>query len=385
MNENKKVIPYRIKQARITRGYSMAELAELVGVTKQAISQYEQGKHEPNSTILNNLISILKYPYTFFYKPLPETQNASSAVFFRSRKTASKKDLNASRERIELFREITDYLSSYVDFPVVNIPKIDYLDQTEVLDHDEIEQYTEELRSYWQLGNQQIDNLINVIQKNGILVSKMPIKVKKIDALSVWYESIPYIFVNDHNISNARMRFNLAHELGHLLMHSDHFQDEELDEKKIIDDKLEAEANSFAAALLLPKDAFSKDIYSTSIDHFIQLKRKWKVSISAMINRCDSLGLLSDNQLKYLKDQMTRRVYWHKEPFDNEMPVEKPFAHRQAVTLLMKNNLLTPSQFVHDVGCFPEELESYCFLEKGTLALNNDSNLIQLKPRLQIV
>lgn len=72
-----------------------------------------------------------------------------------------------------------------------------------------------------------------------------------------------------------------------------------------------------------------------------------------MINRCDSLGLLSDNQLKYLKDQMTRRVYWHKEPLDNEMPVEKPFAHKQAVTLLMKNNLLTPSQFVHDVGFFP--------------------------------
>ncbi|WKY44198.1 XRE family transcriptional regulator [Eubacteriaceae bacterium ES2] len=385
MNDNKKVVPYRIRQARVSRGYSMSDLAELTGVTKQAISQYEQGKHEPNQTVLNNLIAILKYPYTFFYKPLPETNNSSSAVFFRSRKTAKKKDLNAAREKIEIFREITDYLSDFVDFPGINIPKIDYFEQYDALDLDKIEEYAQSLRSFWQLGNQPIDNLINAIQKNGILVSKMQINAKKVDAFSVWYESMPYIFINDNNPSNARIRFSLAHELGHLILHSDHFLEDELDEGKVIDEKLEQEANDFASALLLPKETFSKDVYSTSIDHFIQLKRKWKVSISAMIHRCDSLGLLNDNQIKYLKDQMTRRVYWRKEPFDNEMPVEKPFAHKQAVTLLLDNNLLTPSQFVHDVGCFPEELESYCFLDKGTLAINNDSNVIQLKPRLQII
>lgn len=69
----------------------------------------------------------------------------------------------------------------------------------------------------------------------------------------------------------------------------------------------------------MPKESFSKDVFSSSIDHFIQLKRKWKASISSMIYRCDALGILSDNQIKYLKDQMTRRVYWRKEPLDNEI------------------------------------------------------------------
>lgn len=44
MNDERKVIPYRIKQARVSRGLSMVELSELVSVSKQAISQYEMGK-----------------------------------------------------------------------------------------------------------------------------------------------------------------------------------------------------------------------------------------------------------------------------------------------------------------------------------------------------
>lgn len=44
MDNERKVIPYRIKQARVSRGLSMVELSELVSVSKQAISQYEMGK-----------------------------------------------------------------------------------------------------------------------------------------------------------------------------------------------------------------------------------------------------------------------------------------------------------------------------------------------------
>ena len=47
MDNERKVIPYRIKQARVSRGLSMVELSELVSVSKQAISQYEKGKKPP--------------------------------------------------------------------------------------------------------------------------------------------------------------------------------------------------------------------------------------------------------------------------------------------------------------------------------------------------
>lgn len=102
----------------------MVELAELVSVSKQAISQYEMGKNEPSKAIRNAIAFALKYPVSFFYKPIPVNENASSAVFFRSGKTAKVKALNAAREKIEIFREINDYLEQYVDFPSLDFAKM---------------------------------------------------------------------------------------------------------------------------------------------------------------------------------------------------------------------------------------------------------------------
>lgn len=378
MINNKVIVPYRIKQARTTRGYSMVELAELIGVTKQAISQYEMGKNEPSKQVLNSISNFLKYPISFFYKSMPINEAASSVIFFRSKKTTKIKSYNAAKEKMCIFEEIHKYINQFVDFPDANLPKIEYPDYgVDLLDNDIIENYAITLREFWNLGSGPIDNLMNVVQKNGIMISKMQLGLNKIDAFSVW-RNTPYIFLSSDKDTNVRIRFDIAHELGHLILHTDYIGDEEIS-KDIIWSKIEDEANRFSGAFLLPKETFSKDIYSTSIDHFIQLKSKWKVSISCMINRCDTLGLLSPNQIKYLKDQMTARVYWRTEPLDNIMPIEKPFAHKQAIKLLLENNIVTPMQIVHDVGCYAEEIEEYCFLDKGTLAIKENTNVIKLK------
>lgn len=124
-------------------------------------------------------------------------------------------------------------------------------------------------------------------------------------------------------------KIGIAHEIGHLLIHAGNIPPEDI-VKDIVHKKLEDEANRFAGAFLLPKETFQYDVFKTSIDHFIQLKAKWKVSLSAMVYRCNTLDLHTTSQLKYLNDQMTQRVYWHHEPLDNEMPIERPFAHKQA-------------------------------------------------------
>ena len=379
IDNEKKVIPYRIKQARVSRGLSMVELSELVSVSKQAISQYEMGKNAPSKAILNAIATVLKYPVSFFYKPVPVNENASSAVFFRSRKTAKVKALNAAREKIEIFREINDYLEQYVDFPILDLPKITYEDDgINPIDNEQIEKYAMTLREHWGLGSRPIDNLINIVQKNGIMVSKMQLRLNKLDAFSVWFDNKPFIFLSSDKDTNVRIRFDIAHEIGHLLMHADYYSEEDL-KNAAIHEKLENEADRFAGAFLLPRESFSKDVFSTSIDHFIQMKAKRKASIGCMIYRCDTLGTLSPNQIKYLKDQMTTRVYWRKEPLDKEMPIEKPFAHKQAIVLLLDNKIVTPGQLVEETGCSAEELEQYCFLDKGTLATKNDSKIIALK------
>ncbi|WP_367569021.1 ImmA/IrrE family metallo-endopeptidase [Lacrimispora sp.] len=378
---NKEIIPYRINQARLSRGLSMSELADLVDVSKQAISQYETGKTKPTDGTLNQIAFVLRYSADFFRKPVPANSSMASGVFFRSKRTARQKDLKSAEMKIEILREIDDYLSQYIDFPEVNFPRVDYdYNGIEPIGNDIIENYAKQLREYWNLGYGPIDNLMNVVQRNGIVVSSTKLKLQKLDGLSEWYNNTPYIFMSRDKDTNCRIRFGIAHEIGHLLMHAGNIPPEDI-VKDAVHKKLEDEANRFAGAFLLPKETFRYDVFKTSIDHFIQLKAKWKVSLSAMIYRCNALDLLTTNQLKYLNDQMTQRVYWHHEPLDNEMPIERPFAHKQAINLLLDNDIINPIDFVNAIGCLPEELENYCCLEKGTLTPKSSGQIVQLKMR----
>lgn len=379
----KKLIPYRIRQARTSRRMSISDLSEMLEVSKQLVSQYETGKTSPSMGKLNEISKILKYPVSFFYKPIPKNDSASSIVFFRSNKTAKVKSKNAAKEKMEIFCEIVSYLENYVNLPETNLPKMEYENEDLMpLSVEEIENYAMGLRKAWGLGVGPIDNLMVEVQKNGIHVSKISLNLEKIDAFSVWMNNKSYIFLNDDKNTNARIRFDIAHELGHLLMHADYYTNEDF-EKSPIKQKLELEANMFAGAFLMPGQTFEKDVFSSSIDHFIQLKCKWKASIGSMIYRCEELGILSENQIKYLKDQMKKRSYWRREPLDNEMPVEKPFMCKQAIQLLLDNNILTPGQISEDIGCYPEEIEEYCYLPKGTLKVKtNTSNVISLKARV---
>ncbi len=376
----KNIVPYRIKQARVSRGYSMGELADLLGVTRSAVSQYELGTICPSDFIVGQMSTILKYPLAFFSKKMPETNNSNSAVYFRSRRTTAQKAKNAAKEKISIFREINYYLSSFVDFPELNLPAIDYELSPDPLPLDTIESYAQMIRKYWNLGSGPIDNLTAVLQRNGIMISVMDLNEKKIDAFSVWYDGIPYIFISKDKYSNARLRFDLAHELAHLLLHANNYTQEDI-EKKVISEKLEEEADKFAGCLLLPKDTFSRDIYSSSINHFIQLKKKWKASLGAMIYRCSDLKLLTENQVKYLKDQMTYSRYWHNEPLDDIVPLETPVAHRQAFELLLENNIVTVNDIIDAIACQPSEIEQYSFLPAGTLKATSPANIIQLKKR----
>ena len=269
------IIPSRIKQARVSRGYSMADLGNLVGVSRQAISKYEIGTYTPTEAVLSRIASVLRYEISFFRKPLPSDAASPSTVFFRSRRSTTKKSKEAAKEKIAIFQEIDKYLRQFVSFPKVNLPTIDYHFTYEQLDIQQIEEFAITVRNCCGLGNTPIVNLTNVFQKNGIMISVMNLNNKKIDAFSVWKDTIPYIFLSSEKYSDVRLRFTLAHELGHLLLHANYINEEEI-QSKVISEKIEKEADLFAVALLLPAITFSKDIYSTSIDHFINLKKNGK-------------------------------------------------------------------------------------------------------------
>lgn len=85
------------------------------------------------------------------------------------------------------------------------------------------------------------------------------------------------------------------------------------------------EANAFAAELLMPakemKEDFKKGI---NIGALAELKKKWKVSMIALLYRADDLGFLTANQKRYLVQQFNQLQIRRREPRELDIAIEQP-------------------------------------------------------------
>lgn len=340
-----KIFPEKIREARVARGLSQSQLSELVGVSSQAISQYEKGYSIPNPSVVLRMVDVLDFPISFFSNSSINKSKKGDIVYFRANKNLTKKLQDACKVRIEWINNAYSMLNKYFMLPKVNMPNFASID-IESLDLIGIEEIANELREYWKLGEGPIVNLIDVLQENGIVITKLKINNKKIDGFSTWKKGIPYIFIENEKGSAVRSRFNLAHELGHLILHSG-LNEEEIEEYKTI---IEDQANQFAGAFLLPRESFNSEIISSSIDSFVLLKRKWVVSIGAMIKRAQDTEMLTENQIRYLKSQMIKYGYYKKEPMDDSINPEKPYLFKQAFELLIDNNIMDKETLLEVLG-----------------------------------
>src|SRR5262249_5990128 len=145
-----------------------------------------------------------------------------------------------------------------------------------------------------------------------------------LDALSEWLEpeGIPFIVLNADKESAVRSRFDLAHELGHLILHRSVTPDDL--KKKPLFRQIEKQAFRFAGALLLPQRPFLADLHALSLDALRALKSKWKVAIAAMIHRLSDLGVLTEEQEKRFWINYARRGWRGREPLDDQLPCEMP-------------------------------------------------------------
>lgn len=347
-------------------------------------SQYENGVIEnvPFEKILA-LSTELKFPYHYFIQKSNSSVRTGS-TYFRSLMKTNKKYRTAQVVKMEHLAEIYAFLSEYLDFPALNIP--DWIGS--------IESPTEAayaLRKFWNLGNKPIENIIRLVEQNGILVTTFATETDDIDAFSQFVEldgkSIYLIALSSNKESAARINFDIAHELGHIILH-EWSEDEDAISREAFKNK-EKEANEFASAFLLPENEFAKEVSldPQNLDYYIQLKRKWKVSIAAMLYRSCSLGIITQNQYQYMIRVMQNKEWRKSEPLDNVIKAPKPSLLSDAIDVLLVNKVFTPQELVEELGNMglamdPSELEILLNLNQGTLAhqIIPKEKIVALKP-----
>ena len=367
-------VPERLREARLARGMTTIELAEVIGVTRQAVSQFELGHTTPSGIILAKIIEQLDLPLAFFTKPFQPKQKPFGVTFFRSLRSATKKSRETLTVKAGWLEDIYCFLQEYVTFPRVNLPDFS---SKEALSKEDIEEIVVSVRKHWGLGLGPISNVTLLLEKNGVIVARDIAGESKTDACSQWRGDRPFIFLGADKDSAVRSRLDAAHELGHLVLHMwvDHVH---LSDPKILK-RIEEEAFSFAGAFLLPKETFIKEVMSTSLKHFETLKMRWKVSMAAMIKRCEELDILSEHQVTYLWKQMSWKKYKTREPLDDQILPENPNLLKQAIELLTKNNVKSAMEIVDAIKLTPKEIESLCNLPSGMLSSEGKVVYLKLK------
>ena len=199
---------------------------------------------------------------------------------------------------------------------------------------------------------------------------KINLGKRKVDACSqvntFETEFRPIVCLTSDKSSAVRSRFDAAHELGHVVLHS--WADEEYLSIKENHERFEKEAHAFAGAFLLPFETFAHETYSlSSIDSFINLKKRWKVSIGAMVRRCFDTELINKNQYDYLQRQISMRRYRTNEPLDDELPDEQPQVFRKAVEILLEHNVQSADEIREDIRLPLCDLEMLCGLDSPLL------------------
>lgn len=367
----------RLKSARVYRGKTISQLSEETGVSKQAISQFENNKTTPGFETLMKLTYSLEFPKDYFY----EKDDVSIVVgntYFRAQASITKKEEASYSEKLSIFAKLYTFLDAYINFPQLNMPKLEYGN-----DIEDVELIAERLREHWGLGDRPIVNLVNIMEKNGFKITSFNTETSKVDAFTQMQKvnnEIKYFIAlgNDKN-SAVRRHFDLAHELGHIILHEwvDDTSNISREEYK----KIENQANEFAGAFLLPRRGFLNDlIYPNNLDFYIELKQKWKVSIGAMLIRAYKLNAITYNQYQYMIKQASKRGWRTCEPLDEKIQVQKPVLAKKALEMLIENNIFTKSQIVEEIhnsgiSISRKEIEFLLGLDKNMLKEENNNNI----------
>ena len=384
----------QLKSARLLRGLTVTALANETGISKQSISLYENNENKPDYERGYKLAAALQVPYEFFLQK-DACPMQTAATYFRSLASTSKLSRTSQSIKLEYIAKIYEALLNYIDFPALNLPDVEFIGSENDFDEEEnhrtlieLEQIAADVRTLWGLGDGPIDDLQYALESNGIVVTGFDASENKIDAFSqriiTSTGEVCIVALNQGEKPEGRIRFDMAHELAHILIHPwsedlDCISKEEFKQR-------ETQANIFAGAFLLPRESFSKDImaHPTDLKYYQWLKKKWKVSIQAMIYRSHQLKIISSNQYQYMMRQISKNGWRHSEPGDTPYFIGENI-FQGAIDLLKEENVLSAKAIMalfakYGVSLYPTEIENLLNLSANTLEIKeNAARIIYLK------
>lgn len=300
------MIGSKLKVARSAAGLSLRALADAMGlVSAQAIGKYERDEDMPSSRVLIALAAALNVTEDYL---LSEDDLALEGVDFR------KKAGTSAREEATLEARAIHMLERYLTVEdLLQMRSVDWEQPRSaphpVADMRDAEDAARSVREDWGLGNDPIPQLAELLEERGIKI--LSLDLDNIDGLAAKVRrkdrGAARVIVIKRSTWSERKRFNLAHELGHMVIAPSGGVDEE------------KAAHRFAGAFLMPADALRAEIganrSSISIGELVALKKRFGVSVQALTYRCKDLGIINQAAFGLLFKIFAERG-WRTAPYE---------------------------------------------------------------------
>lgn len=307
--------------ARRASGKTQGELAQAVGITQAALSRYENGLREPDQLTLDALARELGVTPRFIAHAGRVRGAMAVDAHMRRRGTAQATIWKRLEARLNMYRMHASLLAEEVRIRSgQRIPTFDPID-TRPADAARL------VRMQWGMPVGPVRNLVRWIEAAGCLVIEEDFGTTRVDGMSQWVNDMPLIFINSA-VPTDRKRLTLAHELGHLVLHS----------TEVMED-VEEQANDFAAEFLMPLEVIRPQLRGLRVDALFDLKREWGVSMGALIERAFRAGLLPASKRTSMWKLLGARGWRTREPLSDELIPEIPRLTGQIATALAERGL----------------------------------------------
>jgi len=362
---SREFIPSRLEFARKRRGTPRTKLAESVGLAPKTIQRWEAGNGEPREDQVAALAQQLRVLPEFFYS-YEIDQLPDAAVSFRalSKMSASERDAATAAGRLGV--EVIRWIEGIFKLPDNDVPSLTGWAP---------ELAADAVRERWGLGTGPVKHLVATCELHGIRVLAVAPDYRSVDAFSFYDAGTPFVFLNTSKTAE-RIRFDLAHELGHLVLHGEH----ECPQGRVA----EQEANDFASAFLMSRESvLAAGLVGATVNDVIRAKSRWQVSAMALARRLDTLGLITDWVYRSICIELSKKGFRSSEPGSQLVP-ESSQVLRKVLAALRSNGMST-RKLAAQFGLPLTEFNSYL---SGLVVVAEDgagSGGASSRPRLEVI
>ena len=304
---NESVNPDMITLAREIRRLTQTQLAKASGINQGNISRYEAGIKPVSTDDLSCIAVALDFPDEFFFQAGMRLGAEPSEIFHRKRRSLPVKDRKCIDGLLNLHRiGATRLLNAFEQKTTYSVPTLS------IDDFDNIDEIAETVR--WNMPHGPVNDLVGWLEQASCVIFSHDFQTDLIDEAVQWIAPSPPIILLNSAAPADRVRFSLAHALGHLVMHHNVLPYE----------AMEKEADQFAAAFLMPKQDILGELIPVTVQHMLELKQSWKVSMQALMYRARDLEVIYERQFRWLFQQINILGYRKREPLP--IPHEKPLS-----------------------------------------------------------